>query len=782
MRGTTRSYINVNPQLSSVIASLGGITDSINLMKNGWWKRGASIGGGAGSEEDDVHGKDAAPAVSFSSSSASSSPKNDMTVSFAVDDGVMRDQDCHETGVAVPTTVGSDTSSPPTSCLKKNTKQNISIDSMDKRGPDGSKRAKISFINNDDNKPYLDQTTNTNTSPMNETTNANTTPSPIHDLNDQLEEGSDATQIYSVPDIQNSETQLDHEFGDGSFGNDNHNCWSNETHRLNQSCPIPSDDMEVSPISKIDIDTSPQEYSMSDSRGDRKMEVQKKAPPVNDGGGNEDDDETFKCEDLSTDKGKDPSRRTQQPTIMRQQERGKRKTWEVQGITTALEAEAISTCGGVARAPQCVGIAAAGDDIDGENHGAEEDDIRPFVFLLSSPMSLPASDLRCLRKCLKKERFFMFQNHRNVSSSTASNGSPDIIDGPCFDLEFNFDFESEDDVTSFLSMLFWPKLRSEVGLSPLDEVEQDDCPSIKTSCCYAICSNSEFQTCDGFIAPRSFQYLLAVACGLPIVDISYVRSAASGSGNGPKSGVDHHYLYAPEKIKENKLQGKSRNNLIPPSRMRRTRGKDLEKSQVAEKVTHRIVGDVQSSDWTGPERARAAVLGRLSSITDLSLPFDNGLLCGYTILLCETYDTIPTRKPKVTRALSKKRSRAGRSTVVGGGMQEKEADETSPNLYSRGRLSFLLALCGAEVHELEAYSKDRIKKGAAQVDTKFSGHKIVVLSNGDRGFCNLAQQLALKCTRNKRNTISIVDLKWVLDSIAEFKVKDLDDYRVKTDE
>ena len=55
MRGTKRSYINVNPQLSSVITSLGGITDSIDLMKDGWWKCGAKNGGGADNAEDNMN-------------------------------------------------------------------------------------------------------------------------------------------------------------------------------------------------------------------------------------------------------------------------------------------------------------------------------------------------------------------------------------------------------------------------------------------------------------------------------------------------------------------------------------------------------------------------------------------------------------------------------------------------------------------------------------------------------------------------------------------------------
>jgi len=786
MKGTTRSYININPQLSSVITSLGGITGSIDSMKEGWWKRPVTATRGSVMDitNDSADGADGdgAPTVSFSSSSSSprndalvsfsssssSSPRNDALVSFVVDDkveGKYRKGDDNNFGKQTSgvgaATAGSNNPSPSKSCLRKTDNamgnvQEISIDSTDERELDGSKTVKTAMersFPNQNNDSFLHQ--------------QNKTPSPTNFPKDQSEDGSDATHIYPVDETQNSETQLDHEFGNGSF--EDNNCWSNETHTLNQSCPIPSDDLNVSPIFKIGSQMLQKEPPLPDCGEGEAKELKK--PSSN----TRSDDNTKKAAkqldmESNTNAEKKSSQQEQPTNTSRKQ--GKRKIGEVHGITTALDAEGVSGNDVIQGHPKRPNFAMINDDKNGDKYANEDiESHAPFVFLLSSPMSLPASDLRCLRKCLKKEKFFMFQK-KNVSSSTRR-GTLDNVNSLCSDLDFNFNFELEDDRMSFLSMLFQSTLRSKVPSPPDDDNEQDDHPCIMTQCCYAICSNSEFQTCDGFIAPRSFQYLLAVACGLPIVDISYIRSAALGGG-GLKSNGKNCYLHPMDTTKsDNALQdGGCGNGTAPRSRKTRTRGRDPKVSKMV-KAPHHIVGDVQSGDWIGPKRARAALLERLSSTIDSSLPFNNGLLSNYTILLNDTYDTvpIPIQQQKERSTVNKKRNRA-RSTI-GGGKQAKPVDDIGQNLYSRGRLSLLLTLCGAKILELKAYSKKNIKKGATQVNTAGSDRKVVVLSNGDQGFCDLSKQLA-------SSSISVTSYKWVLDSIAEFTVKNIDDYSIKS--
>ena len=382
--------------------------------------------------------------------------------------------------------------------------------------------------------------------------------------------------------------------------------------------------------------------------------------------------------------------------LRQQEEEGGMKIDDVQEITTAIDAEAmINKSEEGAAAAQVSSLsnsnAATIDQArkkeNKHKEGKEEEEQveleTPYVFLLSPSALLPASDLRLMRKCLGRGNFFILQ--KGPGPKTSSSG---YEQRPCSDWDFNFNFELEDDVRAFQSTPFHHHRQTRPS-SSLD----DDCPpppSLRHS--YTICFNSEFQTCDGFIAPRTFHYLLAIACGLPIVDFSFIRAATTGVKKG--------YLYVPD-LGDASMAGKQMDQ-----RRGRGRGK---KKEVMESMSL-VVGDVESGSWTGPAQAKEVVRERLRDLSskkpiDPAVAFHNGLLEGFTILLCGTYDTIPV-SPISGRG--RKRARSSSNAVVAsasGGGDDRE-DGSYPRLYSRGRLLLLLTLCGARVLELEKYAKD----------------------------------------------------------------------------
>jgi len=828
MRGTKRSYININPQLSSVITSLTGITNSIDSMKDGWWKRPN------GTHEEDGD-DDGAPAVSFSSSdSPSSSPRTEVAVSFAVENNRSIGG-----GGSVATAAVWDTPSPPTSCLRKTSSppksnpRECSIDSTSEYESIAIKKAKTTTttiiegeesLSKQQDEVFFHHHSNDTTTPSPTITTTN------NNINNE-EDNSDATQIYTVDDIQNSEAQLYHDFGDGSLyiegSRRTANCWSSETHTLDQSCAIPSEGPDISPIAKVGSQSQSQVVEVEVEQEPRLLdgdesEVEGKRIPSsnssnhNDGGEGDGNLASKELDiDLNSEEGNQPltiTITTTTTTMIHQRRDTTKKDCKQNKITTALEAEATSTSikpqSQFQRLKPYTPNFNANSKPPIDNNNEDLTFHAPFVFLLSSPMSLSASDLRCLRRCVKKENFFMLQNDITTRVRGSDTNTGDVI-RPCSDLDFNFNFELEEDTASFLETLFQSiaPSKSTLSSSPEDKPSMGTSASksksnhsppffVSTLCCYAICSNSEFQTCDGFIAPRSFQYLLAVACGLPIVDISYIRSAAASSGGGHSSNGGNSYLHALEATMENKPRDDGTGGGTTPPRARNkrtTRGKNDSKLANVGKVPFRIVGDVQSSDWTGPKRARAALLERLPAKVDSDIDactvlrrrnsYNNGLLAGYTVILCGTYDTLPVGFPSQPRKggrVKRSRAKSNTNTITAA---DKLLDETHhPNLYSRGRLSLLLTLCGAEVLVLETFSNESSLRCTSTSTASSPDRKVVILSNGrDRCFSKFARQLAAAAADDiGRITVSVVTNGWVLDSIAEFRVQNIKDYEVKT--
>ena len=278
----------------------------------------------------------------------------------------------------------------------------------------------------------------------------------------------------------------------------------------------------------------------------------------------------------------------------------------------------------------------------------------PQVFLLSLASSLSSSDQRIIRKLLKNERLQMFQPLRHVA-----------------ELDFMFNFDLEEDVDSFMQSLY----------------TKDSATHFPVEYSYAVCSNAEYQTCEGYIMPRCFRYILAVACGLNIIDFSYLRKAPSSSFGSHDS---RKYLYAPGTMKEDDA-------LLAASsgRRKRSRGKEENESE----TVYQVAGDVASVELMGPQRSRIALLQRLCSLNDCNYWYTNGLLESYTVFLYGDFDQ-PSTVPSKEIASGQKRKRKRSVNDNSNPLLEAPDDK-----YTKGRIELLLRLCGAKVCILSSASK-----------------------------------------------------------------------------
>ena len=107
---------------------------------------------------------------------------------------------------------------------------------------------------------------------------------------------------------------------------------------------------------------------------------------------------------------------------------------------------------------------------------------------------------------------------------------------------------------------------------------------------YAVCGNAEITTGDGFLVGRTYPYLLAVARGIPIVNISYFQEECA-------QPVDEAHL------------------------------------------KHQVIGDAESTKWMAPQRA---IESKQEGIA---------LLEGYTILLFGDFESLP-KSPASKRSRS----------------------------------------------------------------------------------------------------------------------------------
>ncbi len=330
----------------------------------------------------------------------------------------------------------------------------------------------------------------------------------------------------------------------------------------------------------------------------------------------------------------------------------------------------------------------------------------PLIFLLPSHSTLNAADNRIIHKNLKKKRFQLLQSDNDAKLG----------------LNFNFNFDCKSDTAAFVSALYE---KSKGALSVPAELH------------YAVCFNAEYQTCDGFIIPRSFRYLLAVACGLTIVDFSFLRKASSISSR-KKTVPD--YLYAP---------GCAKSVEVPPKKVNRSRGRKEEEVE----DSYFVAGDVESVELMGPKRSRQQLLERMAKCTSCS--YDNGLLNEYSIFLVGEFDKVPLSKRQKRKKLA-----------------PANADANDFDLYTKGRVKILLKLCGALIMNDVHGNYDCLES---------TGRTIVTLTRNKPTAKDMKlAKSSLKeagISDDKIQNAAVVELKWLQDSIAEFKVKDLDGYR-----
>ena len=364
-------------------------------------------------------------------------------------------------------------------------------------------------------------------------------------------------------------------------------------------------------------------------------------------------------------------------------------------------------------------IAVVAKEVDLKSPVKERKQPIPQVFLISSGSSLSASDQRTIRKLLKNDRLQMLQPANHEA-----------------ELDFAFNFESEEESDSFIQSMY----------------TKDSSMHFPVEYSYALCSNAEYQTCEGYIMPRSFRYILAVACGLNIIDFSYLRNVTSASFGIHDS---RKYLYAPGSMKDDDVPTTSSSG-----RRQRSRGKE----EIESETVYQVAGDVDSIELMGPQRSRTVLLQRLCNLDDNNYWYSNGLLDTSTVFLFGDFDEPPVPAKDNTVGQKRKRSRS----------KNDDANlllDAPDGKYTKGRIEILLRLCGAKVHTLSATSKGS--------DIQNPDRVIVLTRNKAKSNVVKSIKNLLKDSGFTDDTISktpIVSCKWLEDSIAEFKVKNPEGY------
>ena len=367
---------------------------------------------------------------------------------------------------------------------------------------------------------------------------------------------------------------------------------------------------------------------------------------------------------------------------------------------------------------------------------------QPRVMLLNPSWTLTNAHTRCLRKCVNDGFIAM------LKSTTDSDNfeSEDQFDS-------GFDFDTEEGREYFLAML--------------SSNRTDNCPPAPLSF-YAISTekDNDFSFGDAIIVPRSFQYYLAVACGLPIVDIEFQTSAASMKRKGTMS----HQRYPFPSL---------------PGEDERKRGRKNSQKEF-------LVLGATNYTWESPKKAQAAALERHSlwqkeegphAQLETLLP-GTDLLSEYSIVLVGDFD-----QPNHSKRAAAKRKKQRDSEMKGGGY------------CTRGNLSLLLQLCGANVYDIESVATmKQIKKGLSedQLDgvvnvtplgssdggttlnealqsTSGGAHSKTFVMVKDKHDAKVGSEFInmLKSTlaENKLSEIHVVSCQWLLDSIGEFGVQ-----------
>ncbi|KAL9180177.1 hypothetical protein ACHAXT_008147 [Thalassiosira profunda] len=363
---------------------------------------------------------------------------------------------------------------------------------------------------------------------------------------------------------------------------------------------------------------------------------------------------------------------------------------------------------------------------------------QPRVMLLTPSWTLSNGHSRCLRKCMNDGFIEMMR----MSSSDGNNED---------EFDSGFDFETNEGRESFLATL--------------SSYRSVNCPPAPLSF-YAVSTEKDesFTFGDAIIVPRSFQYYLAVACGLPIVDIEFLSSKASMK----RRGTTQHQRYP-----------------FPGDEAEQKRGRKGQKDC--------FVLGASNYTWDAPKKARTAALERQSlwqkeegphAQLETLLP-GTDLLRDYSVLLVGEFDHPSHSK----RAAAKRKQK---SSEFGGGY------------CTRGNISLLLQLCGACLYDLESVATTKlIKKGlteaqladiqsltptgatqnglklndALQASPMEASRGGVVVVVKDQSEAKLAREFLAQL--NTPLQIPVVSSQWVLDSIGEFEALDVSKFAAK---
>ena len=368
---------------------------------------------------------------------------------------------------------------------------------------------------------------------------------------------------------------------------------------------------------------------------------------------------------------------------------------------------------------------------------------QPRVMLLDPSWKLSNEHTRGIRKC---------QGDFLSILKMPSNDMFDELD----EFDSGFDFDSDEGRESFMAVL--------------SSNRTDNLPPAPLSF-YAVSTEKDAEL-EGYgcVVPRCFPYYLAIACGLPIVDIEFLTNAA----NKKRQGTYSHQRFPFPNIPVQDPAGEEK-----------------------EKCPFLVIGATNHT-WYVPEKAHKTALNRHSlwqkeegphAHLDTLLP-GTDLLCEYTVLLLGEFDQPNHSK----RAAAKRR----KNEAKGGG-----------GYCTRGNITLLLQLCGAKVYDIDSVAASKhIKKGLTEdevVDIKnimpvgdvengvtlndilqsfpakeSSSSNLIVMVK-DKTDAKLGNEFLLQLAGEDsvRSQIPIVACQWLLDSIGDFELQKTDDTKYK---
>mmetsp|Transcript_20643 Transcript_20643/g.41931 ORF Transcript_20643/g.41931 Transcript_20643/m.41931 type:complete len:702 (+) Transcript_20643:130-2235(+) len=375
----------------------------------------------------------------------------------------------------------------------------------------------------------------------------------------------------------------------------------------------------------------------------------------------------------------------------------------------------------------------------------------PKVMLLYPPWTLKAAQSRCLRQCIANELL-------TIAKMPIHSSGDDLVE-----FDATFDIDTEEGRVSFLEYL---------------SHNQKHCSFPVQQSFYAVSTERDYATCDGVVVPRSFQYYLAVACGLPIVDIEFLSLVLKKQ----KSGKSNHERY--------------------PFPSFASPGENSSEEVTEEKKYH-VIG-ASGYEWNAPQKSRVEALKRHTIWSDTCdsdesshkfVPGTN-LLGEYTVIMTGQFD-----HPAVKKLPTRKR--------------QQHFDGGKLDWLTKGRIGLLLQLCGARVYDIDVVTKPKqLCKGlkdseleeisdllplappGAQVPLKYvlqsayasnknyktagvSVDRNIVVLVKDATSIQFGRRLLQEYfsrTSPKYEKIPIVSCEWLLDSIGDFNVKEFMSY------